>query len=195
MVSAPLGPIGIMVIQRTLNKGKLSGLFTGFGAASADIFYAFIAGFGVAFITKILNQYQDQIRVIGGIVLLIFAYTTFTTNVTKQIRKRKVGKQNYYADFFSTLFLTISNPVPFVVFGIAFASMNMAELSWSSILVILLGVVAGALSWWFGLVYFVNIFRHKFRLKQLWWVNKITGIIVAVFAIFILVTVIFNINI
>ena len=194
MVSAPLGPIGILVIQRTLNKGKISGFFTGLGAAAADIFYAFIAGFGIAFITKLLTEYQDQIRIVGGLVLLIFAYTTFTANVTKQIRKRKAGKQNYYADFFSTFFLTISNPVPFVVFGIAFATLSMAQLNWSSVLVILGGVVSGAILWWFGLVSFVNMFRAKFKLKQLWWVNKITGIIVAAFAVFIFITVFFNLE-
>jgi len=192
LVSAPLGPIGVLVIQKTLNKGKGSGFITGMGAATADTFYAIIAGFGVAIITKFLNAYQQEIRVVGGVVLIGFAYYTFNSNVTKQIRASSTGNKNYLADFFSTFILTISNPVPFVVFGISFASLGMAEKEMIDVLVIVLGVVSGAVLWWFGLVSFVNMFRKKFKLKQLWWINKITGIVVALFAIFVLISAYFN---
>jgi len=192
LVSAPLGPIGVLVIQKTLNKGKSSGFITGMGAATADTFYAIIAGFGVAIITKFLNSYQQEIRIIGGIILLGFAYYTFNSNVTKQVRASSEGKKNYLADYLSTFLLTISNPIPFVVFGISFASLGMVEKQMVDILIIVLGVVSGAVLWWLGLVSFVNIFRRKFKLKQLWWINKITGIVVALFAIFVLVSAYFN---
>ena len=192
LVSAPLGPIGVLVIQKTLNKGKLSGFITGMGAATADTFYAIIAGFGVAIITKFLNAYQQEIRVIGGIILIGFAYYTFNSNVSKQVRASSKGNKNFLTDYLSTFFLTISNPIPFVVFGISFASLGMAEKEMFDVLIIVLGVVSGAVLWWLSLVSFVNIFRKKFKLKQLWWINKITGIVVALFAVFVLVSAYYN---
>jgi threonine/homoserine/homoserine lactone efflux protein len=194
LVSAPLGPIGVLVIQKTLNKGKTSGLITGFGAASADIFYAIIAAFGVAIITNFLQTYQSEIRLIGGVVLMFFAYHTFTTNVLKQFKANIIGKKNFLADYFSTFFLTASNPVPFIVFGISFASLDMSKKNIYDIMIIVLGIIAGAVLWWIFLVSIINAFRHKFRLKQLWWVNKITGVLIALFSIFIVLSVFFNIT-
>ena len=192
LVSAPLGPIGVLVIQKTLSKGRNSGFITGMGAATADTFYAVIAGFGVAIITLFLNAYQQEIRVVGGVILLGFAYFTFNSNVAKQVRASSVGKQNYFTDFLSTFLLTMSNPIPFVVFGISFASLGMADKELHNVVIVVLGVISGAVLWWFGLVSFVNVFRHKFKLKQLWWINKITGIVVALFAVFVLVSAYFN---
>jgi len=162
------------------------------GAATADVFYAIIAGFGVAIITRFLNSYQQEIRIIGGVILIGFAYYTFNSSVSKQLRDNSVGKKNYLADYLSTFVLTISNPIPFVVFGITFASLGMAEKELINVLVIVVGVVTGAVLWWFTLVSFINIFRQKFKLKQLWWINKITGVVVALFAIFVLVSSFFN---
>jgi len=192
LVSAPLGPIGVLVIQKTLNKGKLSGFITGMGAATADTFYAIIAGFGVAIITKFINVYQQEIRIIGGVILIGFAYYTFNSNVSKQVKASSKGNKNFLTDYLSTFFLTISNPIPFVVFGISFASIGMAEKNMFDVLIIVLGVVSGAVLWWISLVSFVNIFRRKFKLKQLWWINKITGVVVALFAIFVLVSAYYN---
>lgn len=192
LVSAPLGPIGVLVIQKTLSKGRNSGFITGIGAATADSFYAVIAGFGVAIITKFLTAYQHEIRIIGGLILIGFAYYTFNSSVAKQVRSNSVGKKNYLADYLSTFILTISNPIPFVVFGISFASLGMADKQLINVLIVVFGVISGAVLWWFGLVSFVNIFRRRFKLKQLWWINKITGIVVALFAIFVLVSAFYN---
>ena len=75
LVSAPLGPIGVLTIQRTINKGRNSGIMTGLGALTADTFYAALAGFGVSIITKFISNHQLSFRIVGGMILLFFLDT------------------------------------------------------------------------------------------------------------------------
>ncbi len=180
--SAPLGPLGILCIQRTINKGVLSGFVTGFGAAFADIIYASIAGFGISIIADFLREYQIIIRILGGIILLIVGIMIFRSNPVKQIRQQ--NQQNYFGYFISSLFITITNPITIVVFGAVFASLGLDQVSsMNPIIITLAGIFSGALLWWLSLIISVNIFRNKIRLRNLWWINKITGVLVSLFGL------------
>jgi threonine/homoserine/homoserine lactone efflux protein len=188
--SAPLGPLGILCIQRTINKGVFSGFITGFGAAFADIIYASIAGFGISIIADFLREYQIFIRIIGGIILLIVGIMIFRSNPVKQIRQQ--NSQNYFGYFISSLFITITNPITIVVFGAVFASLGLDEVSTiNPIIITLIGIFSGALLWWLSLTVSVNIFRNKIRLRNLWWINKITGILVSLFGLAIFLSLFF----
>jgi len=190
--SAPLGPLGILCIQRTINKGILSGLISGLGAAVADIIYAGIAGFGISIIADFLKEYQLMIRILGGIILLIVGIMIFRSNPIKQVRQQKAQKRNYISDFISSFIITFTNPITIVVFGAVFASLGLNEVNTlNPIVLTLIGVFSGALLWWLSLTIFVNIFRNKIRLRNLWWINKITGILVSVFGLAIFVSLIF----
>lgn len=188
LISVPLGPVGVLIIRKTLNRGRYAGYFGGAGATLADTFFAIIAGFGVSIITDFIDSYQTEIRLIGGIILMVLAYKIFMSNVVDQIRKK--GKKNtLWADFMHTYFLTLSNPLTIIVIGAIFATggpgKNATQID---ILTLILGVFAGASSWWLTLVTVINLFRKKIRLKSLWYLNKITGILIFLFGVFVMLT-------
>lgn len=190
--SVPLGPIGILCIQKTLNKGHFGGLVSGGGAAMADTVYAIIAGFGVTFISNFIEEQQMYLRILGGLILLYLGYKIFTTNPAIQLRRNRHNK-NYWGDFLSIFALTLSNPMTIFFFGAAFAGFGVIkeESDWFQVFQLVLGVFIGAMTWWVILTTIINLFRKKFRLKRLWWINKIAGSLVILFGLFVFVSLFF----
>ncbi len=191
--SLPLGPIGLICIQKTLNRGRWAGMVSGAGAAASDTFFAIIAAFGISFISDFIEQQQFILRIIGSGILILLGLKIFLTNPAIQIRKQKHKKNNLLADFISIFFLTLSNPVTVFVFGAVFASSGIIKVqnSFLDLVFVVVGVFVGAMIWWLILVNFVNLFRSKFRLKRLWWINKITGVVIFLFGIFVLIATVF----
>jgi threonine/homoserine/homoserine lactone efflux protein len=190
--SIPMGPVGVLCVNKTLNKGRISGFVTGSGAALADALYAIIAGFGISFIIDFVVDYQNLVKVLGGMLVFYFGYKLFTTNPAKQLRKQmKTKGRGLWGDFLTSFALTISNPVGLFVFGIVFAGFGLlaGDASLGAVLVLIFGVISGAILWWFTLSTLVSIFRNKFRLRRLLYVNKVSGVIVMVFGLFIFVTI------
>lgn len=188
----PLGPIGVLCIQRTLNKGRQSGFVSGIGAATADAFYAVLAGFGVSFIIDYLIKYQTGIRITGSLILIFLGYRLITTNPAIQLRKQlRKKRKGLFGDFISTFALTISNPITIIYFIGIFAGFNILgqQSNYFSVVALIIGVFSGALLWWFSLSTLINIFRNKFKLRKLLYINRITGIFIIGFAIFIIVSV------
>ncbi len=184
--SIPLGPVGVLCIQRTLNKGKMSGFMSGMGAAAVDAIFALIAALGLTFIINFIEQQRFFIQLIGGIVLIIMGLIIFYKNPVKQMRKHKQGQSNLFHDFISVFLLTLTNPVAVFLFVAALASIDVVSVESPIIssLFVVSGVFGGALLWWFTLISLVDLFRKKFRLKHLWWINKIAGVLIAAFGIF-----------
>ena len=189
-VSAPLGPIGMLCLQRTLNKGKFVGFVSGIGAAFADTFYAILAGFGVSLISNFLNTYQLYFRIIGGAILLFLGIHMYFTNPVNQFRKPP-KKRNFVGYFASTFALTISNPITIIFFGAVFAAFATTSTNFETFLLIA-GVFSGAIAWWFTIVSITNIFRNKIKLRNLYWINKITSILIILFALFAAISVFFE---
>lgn len=185
LASIPLGPVGVLCIQRTINKGRISGVFSGMGAATVDAFFALVAAFGLTFIITFIEKQHFYIQLIGGAVLIFLGVKIFRTNPIKQIRKHRRKKNKLIEDYISVLLLTLSNPLAVFLFVAAFAGIGVVSSddtmfqSW----LIVAGVFGGAMLWWFLLTFFVNLFRKKFRLKQLWWINKIAGLLIIVFGV------------
>ena len=185
LASVPLGPVGVLCIQRTINKGRISGIFSGMGAATVDAFFALVAAFGLTFIINFIEEQQFYIQLIGGAVLIFLGIRIFKANPIKQIRRQRKKKNKLVEDYISVLLLTLSNPLAVFLFVAAFAGIGIVGpndgilKSW----LIVLGVFGGAMIWWFTLTFLINVFRKKFRLKQLWWINKIAGLIIIVFGI------------
>jgi threonine/homoserine/homoserine lactone efflux protein len=192
-VSAPLGPIGVLCIQRTLNKGFKSGFISGFGAAVADIIYAVIAGFSITFISDFLIENQTYFRIIGGLFLIFIGYRIFSSNPAAQIRKLRTRGNNYYRDFLTSFLVTVSNPITILAFGAIFASFNLIDKETGSIpiVVLILAIFSGAILWWLCLILIVTIFKQRIRLRNLLWINRITGILIIIFALVVIISVFF----
>lgn len=183
-VSAPMGPIGVLCIQKTINRGRRVGMISGLGAAAADSLYAVIAAFGLGYTQRFFTDNQTIMQAVGIIILLFLGCKMFFTSPVTQIRKRHTPKKvsGLFGDLVSVFFLTLSNPLTIIFFGASIAALDVFSdtHSLASQVLTVAGVFAGASIWWFSLTGIVNLFRHKFRLKQLWWINKISGAVIIV---------------
>jgi threonine/homoserine/homoserine lactone efflux protein len=192
LASIPLGPIGVICIQRTINKGRASGFFSGVGAATADTIFAVIAGFSLTFIINFIEEKQRILEVIGGIIVILLGIKTFYTNPVAQLRRHKKQQNKLIEDFLSVLLLTVTNPFAIFLFVGLFATLGLAyngeNIGLS--LIALAGVFLGGTLWWFTLSSLVNMFRKKFRLKQLWWINKIAGAVIFILGVLAIVNVV-----
>jgi len=188
IVSVPLGPVGALCIRHTINKGFKSGLLAGLGAAMADLVYALIAGFGISVVIEWLIKVRSWIQAAGSIVFMFMAWKVFFTNPAIQIRRNRHRKNDPMEDFMTTFLLTFSNPTPVFVFMAAFTGFVLREkVNYNDIILSIAGVFIGCLGWWVVLVSIVNMFRSRIRLRHLLWVNKITGVVVFVFALVLLI--------
>lgn len=179
--SIPLGPIGILCIQRTLSKGRWSGFSTGMGAAISDIIFSAIALLGLSFVNDFLNTYREWVMMFGGAVVGGFGVKIFVTNPIKQIKRVQEGNHQYIQDFVSSFIMTITNPgAIFLIIGMfAFIGIDTGQYEFGLVIApALMGVFLGTMAWWFTLSTVINMFRNKFRLKQLMITNWIAGTIV-----------------
>ena len=186
LASAPMGPVGILTVQRTLNKGRWEGFATGIGASISDIIYAVITGYFMYLVVDIIEDpiIALWIKVIGSILLFAFGVYTF-----KSIPKHKVVDEeapvetkNKLTGFIITGFaITASNPLiilPFVALVGQFTFILAGN--WFVQLMGYVSIVLGALFWWYILTWMVDKVRAKFNHKVIWWINRIIGIAVMV---------------
>ena len=181
LVSAPLGPVGVVCIQRTINRGVKSGFISGLGAAAADTVYAIIAVLGLGFVITFIKEEKYWIQLVGALIIILFAIKIFYTNPAVEIRNKRNKKNKPLEEFISVFFVTLSNPGVFFAFIAFFAWFNVVgeeNAGYFSALVLIGGIFTGALSWWYILSAVINKYRKRIRLKNIWWLNKIMGIIV-----------------
>ena len=187
-IAAPVGPIGVLCVRRTLTEGRASGLVSGIGAATADAIYGCIAGFGVAFISNFLVSQQVWLRLIGGLFLCYLGPKTW---LAKPIEQAALPKGNgLIGAYASTFFLTITNPMTIISFAAIFAGLGLASTSRNYISAggLVLGVFIGSALWWFFLSNLVGLFRARFNTNGLQWVNRISGVIITGFGLFALLS-------
>ena len=184
LVSAPMGPVGMLCIQRTLNKGRKSGLYTGFGAAVSDLFYCLLTGFGLSFIEGFLERNQDIIQLIGSAVLIGFGLYIFRQNPSHKLKKAPDAATRHKTDFISGFLFTFSNPlILFLIVGL-FARFNflMPEIRFYHYIIGFIFILGGAALWWYLVTLFVDKVRAHFNLRSLWLINRIIGSIIFIFA-------------
>lgn len=182
-IAAPVGPIGVLCIRRTLAEGPASGLVSGLGAASADAIYGWIAAFGLTVVSTLLVDYQDWLRLGGGGFLLYLGLHTFFARPTPQVVSATgTGLIGAYT---STFFLTLTNPMTILSFGAIFAGLGLASATarYDTAVVLVLGVFVGSALWWLLLSGGFNLVRTKITLAQLAWVNRASGVIIAGFGL------------
>jgi threonine/homoserine/homoserine lactone efflux protein len=185
LVSMPLGPIGVVLIQRTMNKGFASGIISGLGVATADTLFAIIASFGLTFITNFFIKEMTAFTVIGSIILFVMGIRMFKSNPAQYFNaSRKIEGNNQFSDFISMFLLTITNPMTVFIFGTVFTILGLGILhdDRRSALIVTIGIYFGATLWWLILSSGINLFRHKINLKSLHWLNRITGTVIIIIA-------------
>jgi threonine/homoserine/homoserine lactone efflux protein len=182
-IAAPVGPIGILCIQRTLSGGNIQGLVTGLGAASADALYGFVAAFGLTFISNFLVDQSIWFRIIGGLFLCYLGIRAFLRK--PQERTVSVVNSTNFSAYATTFFLTLTNPMTILFFAGIFAGLGIVSESsdYASAGLMVIGVFSGSGAWWLILSGATGIFRNKISEGKLALVNKFSGLIILAFGI------------
>ena len=181
-VAAPVGPIGLLCIQRTLQDGRIYGLATGLGAATADAMYGLIAAFGLTFIASFFLDQQNWIALLGGLYLCFLGMRIFRSapaSVTEQ--QHRGGLLGAYATTFP-----LTNPVTILSFIAIFAGLGLAQgkQDYSAAAILVLGVFCGSAAWWLLLSGGVSLIRRRVNTQAMIWVNRLSGAIIVAFGLF-----------
>jgi threonine/homoserine/homoserine lactone efflux protein len=186
-IAAPVGPIGVLCIRRTLAEGRAAGLVSGLGAATADAAYGGIAGFGLTFISGVLMGGEFWFRLIGGAFLVYLGVRTLLARPAREAAA--AGGSGLVGAYATTFFLTLTNPMTILSFIAVFASLGVASVGgdYGSAAVLVLSVFAGSALWWFGLSGLVSLLRSRIDARALRWVNRVSGVIIAGFGLLALV--------
>lgn len=185
IISAPMGPVGILCVQRTLEKGRKTGFYTGVGAALSDIVYCLLTGFGLSFIEEFLERNSNIIQMLGSLVLIGFGIYLFKSNPSKNLKRPSDKNIPAGKNILSGFLFTFSNPlIIFLIIGL-FARFNflLPEITFFHYILGFLFIIGGALLWWWIVTYFVDKVRAHFNLRSMWLINKITGSVILLFAI------------
>ena len=190
-----IGIMGILCIQRTLNKGRWYGFVTGVGAAISDIIYAMITGFGMSFVVDFINnpKYKFYLQIGGSLMLLCFGIYTFMTKPKKQIHKSAKQKGTLWHNGITAFLVTFSNPLIIFLFMSTFALF--AFVIPHHPLEMILGfasIIFGALLWWYGLTWLVDKIRNKFDETGILIINRIIGTLVVIFSLVCIIGTAFN---
>lgn len=187
-IAAPVGPIGVLCIRRTLANGRLAGFVSGLGAASADMLYGAIAAFGLSAITGLLLDNAFWLKLIGGLFLLYLGVKTFREKPSD--KPAEATADGLWSMYLSTFFLTITNPMTILSFAAIFAG-TMLGTTTGSPLVMVAGVFAGSAAWWLTLSFIVGILRDRLTQTHMAWINRISGAIIIAFGVYALASGIF----
>jgi threonine/homoserine/homoserine lactone efflux protein len=173
-IAAPVGPIGILCIRKTLQFGRLSGFCSGLGAACADTFYGLISAFGLTLVSDFLLAGRFWFHLLGGAFLIVLGGRTFLSKPSEE--NKPVSHKTLVGDFVSTFFLTLANPLTILAFVAAIAGLGLGDDRGSAPLLVM-GVFLGATLWWLVLSEGVTLFRKKMSQKVMIWVNRVAGLI------------------
>ncbi|MBD3307533.1 LysE family translocator, partial [candidate division KSB3 bacterium] len=182
-IAAPVGPIGILCIQRTLARGMGLGFVSGLGAATADAIYGCIAGFGLTVIANFLVAQQLWFRLLGGSFLAYLGVKIFLTSPAKSVAAET--ELSYGSAYGTTLFLTLTNPMTILAFAAIFAGLGVVDTAAhsTSASLLVIGVFVGSGLWWGILSGVTGLLHGKLDARKLSWINKIAGLIVLTFAL------------
>jgi threonine/homoserine/homoserine lactone efflux protein len=185
LVSSPMGPIGMLCIQRTLAKGRWSGFISGVGAAFSDLVYAIITSLFLGLVVNFVEAHQRPLQIFGSIVIAIFGYYIFQNNPVKSLQRNQDRKQTLVQDFVTAFLLTFSNVlIVFLYIGLYTRfGFVLPEQSFRVTVAGLIGVFAGAISWWLFITFIVALFRRWFNIRGLKVMNRIVGSVIIFLAI------------
>jgi threonine/homoserine/homoserine lactone efflux protein len=182
-IAAAVGPISLLVIRRTLAEGRLVGIVSGMGVATADGTYGAIAAFGLTAITDLLVDWRRALGLIGGVVLLWLAWRTFRAVPGEAATAGANGRRGLAGAYLSTLGLTLTNPMTILSFAALFVGLGISGGDAAGAASLTLGVFAGSAAWWVVLVTVVGAFRSRLTPTGLRRVNMASGLLIGAFAV------------
>ena len=186
-IAAPVGPIGLLCIQRTLNQGRLVGLVSGLGAATADAIYGAIAAFGLSVIAGFLVDQQQWLALAGGLFLCYLGARTIRAEPAPA--GAQADATGILGAYSSTLALTLTNPMTILAFVAIFAGAGLAASAgdqWAAVTIVL-GVFCGSAAWWLLLSMGVSLLRGSITPPVMVWINRLAGVVIALFGVYMLV--------
>ena len=189
-LSAPMGPIGILCVQRTLNKGRNSGFFTGVGAAASDLFYCLLTGLGISLVTDFIADHVNILQIVGSIILIVYALYMIVHNPVSQIKENIDQRDDHWRDMVTGFLFTLSNPLIMFLVSPLFARFGfpLPEYKWYHVIMGYAFIVVGALLWWAVITFFVDKVRTHFNIRSMWLINRIIGSIILILSLYGLVT-------
>jgi len=179
-VSIPLGPIGMLCIQRTLNRGRKYGIATGLGATTSDLIYTMITLFFLSFVIDLIEQQRFIIELGGSLILIVFGAFIYNSNPSTQPKPNEPVKHSIFGDYISSFGLTFSNPLVLFVLMALFARFDFISNETTLFLSItgIVSILIGAFLWWGTLTFLVSKFRNKLNMRGLKILNRLTGIVI-----------------
>lgn len=189
VVAVPVGPLGLLCINRALSHGPAHGLASGLGVATADAIAAGIAVLGLSLVSAILLDQQIWLRLIGGAFLCYLGFKIYRTVPSEQVLTNNVN--SLIGSYASTLFLTLTNPLTILSFIAIYAGWGVESLSghYVSAAILTAGVFAGSSLWWVVLSTGLAAFRDRFSTRVLGWVHRVSGAVIAVFGFVVLLSI------
>ncbi len=187
-LAIPVGPIGLLLIRRTLTRGRMSGLVSGIGAATADGLYGAVAGFGLTLLSNFLFKHSVVLRLMGGVFLCYLGSRIFLSKPREKATKG--SEEGLVGDYISTLFLTLTNPLTILSFAAIFAASGVVVVpgEYYGTAMLILGVFSGSSLWWIILSGLVSFFHGKLDTDGILVLNKISGALIATFGVMIFVS-------
>jgi threonine/homoserine/homoserine lactone efflux protein len=184
-IAAPVGPIGLLCIQRALSGGWISGLASGLGAALADTFYGCIAAFGLSLVQDFLFGHRSTIAVIGGLFLCLLGLRIILAKPATIAAGPRKSAAGLASDLVGTFMLTLANPMTILSFIAIFAALNTSAASGSYLAAatLVLGVFGGSAAWWLCLSFGIGVIRHKMDQPVLRWVARGSGALILAFGV------------
>ena len=182
-IAAPVGPIGVLCIRRSLAAGARAGLVTGLGAATADAVYGCIAGFGLTVVSGFLIGQRFWLSLAGGLFLCYLSFRTFTSKPAE--KAAEVRDSGLLSAYLSTLFLTLTNPMTILSFVAVFAGLGLGQSAdYFRAVTLVCGVFAGSAFWWLLLSTGVALYRSRLNPGYMIAVNKISGAVILAFGLY-----------
>ncbi|HXK75642.1 MAG TPA: LysE family transporter [Bacteroidaceae bacterium] len=185
IVSAPMGPVGVLCVQRTLNKGRWYGFVTGCGAALSDLIYAAATGYGMKWVDPLIHTHRLWLQVFGSLLLFGFGLYMFLSNPIKSVRQPSKQRDGYWHNGVTAFLVTFSNPMILLLFIALFARFDVTlhVLPDFQKMIAYAMIITGALLWWFVLTTGVNMVRERFNLRGIFLINRTMGAVVMIAAV------------
>ena len=178
IASAPMGPVGVLCVQRTLNKGRWYGFITGIGAVVSDLIYAAITAYGRSYVMDVLNNQQTRmyLQIVGSVLLLVFGLYTYKSDPTKKIHNSGNGRGTLWHNGVTAFLVTFSNPLIIFLFLASYAQFAFVMPNHPFEMVVgFLSIIFGALLWWYGLTWLIDKIRGKFDANGIRLINQVIG--------------------
>jgi len=187
-IAAPVGPIGLLTIRRTLSNGFRMGFATGLGAATADTIYGLIAAFGLTAIMTALTDRADAIRLIGGCMLLVIGIRGIRAELRPHAEATAAqveAVRSAWASYAQTIGLTLTNPLTILSFVAMFAGVGISDEGGSVVgaIALVAGVAAGSSAWWLLLASIVSRIRHRLSKRSIRLINLGSNVIITGFGV------------